>query len=147
MAQSSLSCGSCNLCCNLLAIPDLGKPARQWCAHALRPHGGCAVHHLKAATPNLKACADFECLWLQSQRRTDPNDRLPRHLRPNISHVMFGPFDPEDDMHLFVHVDPEHAASWRDNLIQERLQGFLEKGAKITVVIGEAHIEMAPSGL
>jgi hypothetical protein len=129
-----------------LAIPDLGKPARQWCAHALRPHGGCAVHHLKAKTPSLRACADFECLWLQSQRRVDPGDRQERNLRPNISHVMFGPFDPEDDRHLFVHVDPEVPRAWKEPLVQERINVFLERGAQVTVVIGETHVELDGRG-
>lgn len=130
----------------LLAIPDLGKPARQWCAHAERPHGGCAVHHLKDADPRLAACRDFECLWLQSQRRVDPTDRQTRALRPNISHVMFGPFDAEDNKHLFVHVDPTEPAAWKTDQIQERLQFFLNRGARITVVIGEAHVELESNG-
>src|SRR5580765_2057268 len=133
MAQVSLSCGSCNLCCKLLAIPDLGKPARQWCAHALRPHGGCAVHELKTSTPSLEACLTFECVWLQSQRRVDPTERQPIALRPNRCGVMMGPFNPENDKHLFVHVDPGNPTSWREPIIQERLRAYLDRGAKITV--------------
>ena len=138
----SLTCGSCNLCCQVLAIPDLGKPARQWCEHAMRPHGGCAVHHLKNTDPKLEACAVFECLWLASQRRVNPTERLPISLRPNRCGVVMGPFDVEDNKKIYFNVDPEKPTAWREREISEQIETFQSKGGKVVVIVGERHIDL-----
>src|SRR5579863_8285525 len=136
----SFGCGSCNLCCKLLEIRDIQKPARIWCWHALRPHGGCAVHNLGKP----EVCASWQCLWLNSQSRVDPNDKMPWELRPNNSYVVFGPWDQEDETKLFVHVDPEHPQAWQSLAVQHQLELIRRRGGKIEVVIGENHVELEP---
>lgn len=142
--SNSLGCGSCNLCCHLLAIPDLAKPARMWCEHALRPHGGCAVHGLKASEPSLAACVSFECLWLQSQRRVDPTERLGIELRPNRCGVVMGPQDQDDPELLYVQVDPDKPQAWKAPLVAEYLDGILARGGRIEVIIGERRVLLGP---
>jgi hypothetical protein len=52
------SCGTCSLCCKLLPIPSLNKPAGQRCKHqkALK---GCSIYPDR---PN--ACKTWACRWL-----------------------------------------------------------------------------------
>jgi hypothetical protein len=53
-------CGGCTLCCKLLPIPPLKKPAGKKCEHQ-RTGKGCAVH----GTPKQpQACGVWFCRWL-----------------------------------------------------------------------------------
>ena len=138
----TLSCGSCSLCCKLLSIPDMGKPARVWCWHAIRPHGGCAVHAQKTTDPTLDACNVFRCEWLRSQDRDDPGERMPREMRPDLCGVLLGPRDHEGGKHLYVHVERERANAWRRDDIAHHIDLVRRNGIGVTVVIGEQHIEL-----
>lgn len=52
------SCGACTLCCKLLPVPPLDKPAGQRCKH--QRHGkGCAIY---ARRPD--PCKVWSCRWL-----------------------------------------------------------------------------------
>lgn len=51
-------CGECNLCCKLLVVEELEKPAHQWCPH-VQLGVGCKIYDTKP-----KVCSDFKCLWL-----------------------------------------------------------------------------------
>lgn len=104
-------------------------------------HGGCARHAEKDSDPALQACAQFECLWLQSQRREDV-PTWPRTLRPDQCHVVFGPQDREDEFLLFVHVDPRHPKAWRTPDIQARIQGILDGGGRVEVHVGDRVINL-----
>lgn len=133
-------CGSCNLCCKLLAVPDISKPARMLCWHT-GIHGGCAVHKEKATDPSLLACAQFKCVWLESQEHPEPEKRLPRHMRPDFTHVVMGPQDRNDPLLLYVQVDPDFPSAWHAPEMAAYLQQAVDKGCKVEVVIDEVRIE------
>lgn len=129
----ALGCGACSLCCSLLGVPDIGKPARMRCWHTT-VHGGCAVHADKGSDPNLLACSQFKCVWLASQ---DREDRLPRSLRPDQCHVVLGPQDRNDDTLLYVQVDPAYPSAWKKGLIASYLSERVARGAKLEIIIDE----------
>lgn len=64
----------CALCCKVLLIEELGKPAHKWCKHAKpensRDPGACTCYDTR---PN--ACRGFQCTWLRESG-------WPRHLDP-----------------------------------------------------------------
>jgi hypothetical protein len=133
----SLGCGACNLCCKLIAVPDIGKPAGMTCWNTTI-HGGCTKHADKAIDPSLAACASYKCLWLESQSYDEPK-RQPRAMRPDQTHVVMGVPDPDnlDSKVLHVHVDPNHPASWREPRVAHYLNDFLARGAELEVHIGK----------
>lgn len=156
----SLGCGSCNVCCKLLNVPDIGKPSGMACWWT-GVHGGCARHSEKPKPENvvlesgrfvlkdgdrgdmaLAACAQFRCLWLDSQRSPDADVRLPRHMRPDFTHVMMGPQDQEDETLLYVHVDPNWQDAWRQEPIASYLNDILSRGGRIHLMIGEARLDL-----
>jgi len=59
------TCGTCSLCCKLLDIHELEKPAGVWCQHA-RPGKGCAIH---GHHPGV--CQAFRCWWLDEPQAAD----------------------------------------------------------------------------
>ena len=54
-------CGSCTLCCKVLAITELQKPRGTWCPDC-SPGKGCNIYETRPAE-----CRSFMCGWL-----TDP---------------------------------------------------------------------------
>jgi Fe-S-cluster containining protein len=139
MTVKRYSCGSCNVCCNLLAVVDLDKPPRQWCHNALRPHGGCAIYPTRP-----EACKTYECLWLQSQNRVDEGEVMPIGLRPNRSGVLFALWDEDNPKKMYVHVAPENADRWRQPMVMDYINTFRMKGATIEVIIGSRRVVLEP---
>lgn len=72
---SERSCGSCTLCCRVLEIQALDKPAGLLCRH--NTGSGCRIYPERP-----EACARWHCLW----RRIGA---LPDALRPDRCGVMF----------------------------------------------------------
>ena len=72
-------CGTCTLCCKLLDIPVLQKPAYQWCPHC-QVGKGCGIYEARP-----QPCREFVCVWLGSQTRAKP---LPAELRPDRSGML-----------------------------------------------------------
>lgn len=70
---ASRSCGPCSLCCSVLRVDELAKPAGRDCVHQRRvgvdpaaPAGGCAIHETR---PGI--CRAYACLWLQGGLEDD----------------------------------------------------------------------------
>lgn len=76
-SDATRQCGSCTLCCRLLAIEVLQKPASTSCRHC-REDQGCGIY---AARPD--TCRDYLCGWLL-------NPGLPDHWRPEASGMILG---------------------------------------------------------
>ncbi len=59
---ASRSCGTCSLCCTVLRVDELAKPAGRDCVHQRGPlgSGGCSIHATRPAI-----CRSYRCLWLQ----------------------------------------------------------------------------------
>jgi hypothetical protein len=91
----------------------------------------------KSSDPQLLACAQFKCLWLESQSHEDETKRLPRYLRPDISHVVIGPVDRHDDKLAYVQVDPQYPRSWQAPEIKNVLDGIIERGGQLEVILGD----------
>ena len=139
-------CGACNLCCKLLQVPDINKPARMLCWWT-DIHGGCQRHKEKETDPSLQACRQFKCVWLASQDHEDETKRGKRFMRPDQTHVVFGPFDREDPLLLYVQVDPEHPSAWKEPHVSAYLEEILSKGAKVEIIIDEIRIRFPEEGM
>lgn len=67
-------CGGCTMCCKVMHVPELEKPAGIWCPHCAVGEG-CGIYDERP-----KPCRDFECLWLQDDGRVlldaDRPDRI-----------------------------------------------------------------------
>jgi hypothetical protein len=51
-------CGGCTLCCRLIPVEELGKPAGTRCEHQ-RTGKGCAIYERRPVS-----CREWSCLWL-----------------------------------------------------------------------------------
>jgi Fe-S-cluster containining protein len=105
------SCGSCSLCCKVLPIRELDKPAGAWCVHCM-PGSGCAVH---ADRPH--ACRQFFCAW-----RLDPG--LGPEWKPETCRFVLA----MDTGHqaLIVMADPGMPLAWKREPYYGHLKQFSE---------------------
>jgi hypothetical protein len=73
--MSARTCADCTLCCKVMAIEELEKPAGRWCQHC-RPGRGCLIYADRPAE-----CRAFSCLWLL-------DERFGPHWRPSQSKMV-----------------------------------------------------------
>src|SRR6266436_5938921 len=52
------ACGSCTLCCKVIAVADFGKLPGVWCQHCIRGKG-CGIYEKRPAD-----CRIFFCEWM-----------------------------------------------------------------------------------
>ena len=131
MAENA--CQGCDLCCDLLSVPALRKGRNVACRHiGPAPVGGCTIYRKRP-----RACGGFECIWLESQRRTDAWKMGP-DMRPDQSHVVMGPPRLPDRKRLYVHVDPRYPDAWRQGRVGEYLRFLVdERGIELVIFTGE----------
>jgi hypothetical protein len=91
-------CGSCTLCCKLMAIPELGKPAGIWCSHCA-PGKGCNIYEMRPAE-----CRSFLCGWL-----TTP--QLGPEWKPDKSKIVLT--RPRDGNVITIRCDSGFPDAWR----------------------------------
>lgn len=139
-------CGSCNLCCRLLGVPDINKPGGMLCWWT-GLHGGCQRHAEKGIAPDMAACAQFKCLWLADQEKADEERNVQIGVRPDICHVVLGPQDPKDSTLLYVQVDPDFPAAWRQQPIADILENILARGGRLEIIIGDVRVRLPDDGM
>jgi uncharacterized protein len=125
------SCGACTLCCRLLGVPELEKPAGEWCAACTRG-AGCGRY---ADRP--PSCRAFECFWLL-------DEGFPDELRPDRCGVVIA-FDAAPDA-VVLHVDPDRPDALAAGPAEGVVPVLLDHYRRVAIVCGEerAVIERAP---
>jgi hypothetical protein len=123
-------CGTCTLCCKLLTIEELGKPAGQWCPHCIQGRG-CAIY---ADRPN--ECRGFQCGYLMWPA-------LGEHWLPARSKLVVA-FKP-DGNEIVIHVDPGMPNAWRAEPYYSEIRNMAAHGVyTIFVQIGRRVIAIFP---
>ena len=109
------------MCCSVLAVTELGKPACTDCPSASKR--GCAVY---ATRP--QSCRDFECLWLQTQE-------MPDDLKPDVSKVMLSAT--LDGQRVVAYVDPAYPNAHRRGAMAKFIDRLVAVGQEVIVVCGD----------
>lgn len=86
------ACGDCTLCCKLVAVRELKKPAEQKCDHCIKG-SGCQIYSIRP-----QGCVDFECLWLTGE--------IPELLFPKEVKIVLQWDSDEKDRFIVAHLDP-----------------------------------------
>jgi len=77
-------CGTCSVCCSVLAVPELDKSGYEVCRHLCA--SGCAIYPDRP-----ESCRSFTCEWLRGSLEVDGT--VDPGLRP--------------DKHILVELEPE----------------------------------------
>ena len=94
--MTARQCGDCTLCCKIMAIETLAKPAGRWCGHC-RPGQGCLTYETRPSE-----CREFNCLWLM-------DERFGPHWKPSRSKLVVT--TSQDG--LEIRCDPGFPDAWR----------------------------------
>jgi hypothetical protein len=117
-------CGDCSLCCKVMAIEELTKPAGSWCAHCA-PGRGCRNY------PNRpRECRDFSCLWLI-------DSRFGTHWKPNSAKLVLT----TSADGLEIRCDPGFPGAWRKEPFRSEIRNLARSGesrdVSVLVIVGE----------
>ena len=99
------SCGSCTMCCKLMGIAELKKPAWTECVH-VAPGMGCRIYEQRP-----RSCRQFICGWL-----LDPG--MGPELKPDQCHVIF---HQQAGQNIVATCDADHPNAWRQPDVLEFL--------------------------
>jgi hypothetical protein len=105
-------CGPCTLCCKVMAINELEKPAGAWCGHCAKG-SGCAIYDARPTS-----CRTFSCAWLN-------HPELPHNLRPDLTRVVLA-FD-RQGTRLIAACDPAHPLAWKREPMFSHLKRWAAK--------------------
>lgn len=132
-AAMNRNCGACTLCCKLVPVEEIRKPAGKRCVH--QRHTGCQVYR-REGFPD--SCALWSCRWLV---RDDTSDLR----RPDLSHYVIDvmpdtvwgkPNGSDDEIALDaiqVWIDPKYPEAHRDPALREFISRRAKEGL-ITIV-------------
>lgn len=132
-------CGECSLCCKLMAIDELKKPANRWCAHVAIGKG-CRIYDERPA-----ACRSYQCVWTMMRGFDDA-------WRPDRAKFMMD----AGESQLIICCDPAAPDAWRREPYYSRLKALSSRRARpftlvlvrlrgrIIVVFPETEIDVGP---
>jgi hypothetical protein len=127
-------CGTCTLCCKLIAVTALEKPPGTWCPHCVRGKG-CGIYQTRPPE-----CRTFYCHWMLEKGLTA--DWKPEKAKFALVTSEGG--------HMTAFVDPGFPGAWRSSPYFETLKRWSLEGARanpariVTVRIGTRGIVILP---
>jgi hypothetical protein len=110
-SSASRDCGDCTLCCKVMAIETLAKPAGKWCQHC-QPGRGCNIHPERPAE-----CRDYSCLWLL-------DDRLGPQWKPSKSKLVLT----VSADGIEIRCDPGFPEAWRKPAYRDQIAQWAAAG-------------------
>jgi hypothetical protein len=120
-------CGDCQLCCKLLPMPELHKPAGERCQH--QKHGvGCAIYARRPAS-----CAIWTCRWLVSDdtadlRRPD-RSRYVIDVMPDFITLVDNDSGERTDIEVVqIWIDPKYPDAHKDPALRRYLDRRGQEG-------------------
>ena len=126
--NSKRTCGTCTMCCKLLAVPELKKPEGIWC-DGCAIGVGCRIYNHKP-----QACTEFECLWLKGYGEDNE--------RPDKTKIV-----------ITVQADGETLTFFEDRpgltrkRYQERLEHVLTSGIPVLIICRQERVLIRPAFL
>jgi len=136
-AVNRRQCGTCTLCCRLLPVQTIGKPAGVKCVHA-RYGKGCLVYHKPSeGFPN--ECGVWSCRWLVDPYGQDLRRPDHAHYVVDIMPDLIGARQPDGSNAevpvVQVWVDKAHPEAWRDPALLAYLAAENERNPPTAAVI------------
>jgi hypothetical protein len=118
--MSGRRCDECTLCCKVMAIEELDKPAGKWCRHC-QPRRGCRIYDNRPGE-----CREFNCLWLL-------DTRFGPHWKPSKSKLVLT--TSEDGIE--VGCDPTFPDAWRKEPFHREIRALAASGEahEVTVLV------------
>lgn len=130
MSQAVNRCGGCTLCCTLLKVEPLNKPAGEHCQHCV-VGSGCSIWRDRP-----QICRGFICLWYA-------NEQFGLDLRPDHCGVLF---EPGGDRVILANVDRDRPSSWREGVAAAFIERCMQQDHAVVVQVGTTKHFLIPQG-
>lgn len=125
-------CGDCTLCCKVMAVEALAKPAGTWCSHC-GPGHGCTIYQTRP-----DECRQYSCLWL-----TDT--WFGEHWKPSRSKLVLTLS--EDGIE--IRCDPGFPDAWRREPLYSEITQLAAAGeandVTVLIIVGGKMILITPA--
>ena len=108
------ACGTCTLCCKVIAVDDFDKKPGVWCPHCIRGKG-CGIYEARPTD-----CRTFFCHWMTEKS-------LGPEWKPEKSKLVAVP---GDGGHMTVFVDPGTPGAWRQAPYFETIKHWSLEGSR-----------------
>ena len=105
-------CGDCSLCCRVMSVATLNKPAGVWCGHCRPGRERCTIYEARP-----EECRRFVCLYLIEAR-------LDEDWKPSRSRIVLTT-DLGGDR-ITANVDPQRPDAWKLSPYYEHLKRWAE---------------------
>ncbi|MGQ3039760.1 MAG: YkgJ family cysteine cluster protein [Brevundimonas sp.] len=124
-------CGDCGLCCKLMGVSALDKPAGRWCRQFSKA-SGCAIYD---ARPD--DCRIFNCLWLLTEALDD-------NWKPSVAGFVL--HSEQAGARLVVECDPSRPHDWRRAPYEATLRRWATApGQEVLVFAGQRGVRLGPT--
>jgi hypothetical protein len=114
------------MCCKVLDVAELRKPANLWCEHVVKGRG-CAIHETRPPI-----CRGFQCRWTYDQTLGDA--WKPDRCKFILSHSISG-------LGLWINVDVSTPDAWRREPFYSQFKSWSRVAATgkgyVAVCVGE----------
>lgn len=110
-------CGDCTLCCKLLGVKELNKPAHEWCKHC-DIGKGCRIY-----TQRPNECQNFTCMWWAGM--------TPEELKPDKVHAVFTMTGDK----ITVDVDKHRKDVIEKGVVKEYVDLLLKNGKRVEIYV------------
>jgi hypothetical protein len=107
-------CGTCMLCCKVMAIEALGKPPGTWCRHIKRGTG-CEIYETRP-----DECRIFYCHWMLEKNL--PDEWKPERAKFALVVNAGG--------HITAFCDPGLPSAWRKSPYYETIKRWAAEGVR-----------------
>lgn len=125
----SRECDGCSMCCKVISIKELDKPAGTWCRHC-STQNSCDIYTTR---PDL--CRHFICGYIAF-------DDLGEEWRPDRAKFVLAI---QEAGRMTIHVDPDFPYAWREEPYHSKLREWAAaavlKGSQIVVSVAD-HVHM-----
>lgn len=128
-------CGTCDMCCTAMSVPELDKPNGVRCDHLTRD-GRCGIYEDRP-----ESCRIFRCTWL---RGLGPYDTRPNNTGA-VLHIEDGGHGEMGEALVLYTIDSRER--WRrSKYIRKLINLFIKKGSGAIVVLGDSRKVITKSG-
>jgi hypothetical protein len=121
------------MCCKLVAVHELQKPAQTWCRHCTIG-AGCQIYDTRPDD-----CRTFYCGWLLDPGMTDA-------WQPSRSKMVVK-FEPR---RIVIHVDKDRRDAWRKEPFQSQIRAWAQAAmahqGEVLVFEGLEAVRVLPNG-
>lgn len=126
-------CDGCTLCCKVMNVPELEKPAGAWCRHCTIG-AGCGIHETR---PDV--CRRYFCMWTT-------NGNLGPEWKPSEAKFVISP--EADGSRISIYVDTQRPDAWKREPFLSHFRRWaelgLQQGGQVVVFISRQALVILP---